>query len=49
MILEDFIITTYCLIDDTLRNFLGTQKLRKREFEPNLPLQFELLLAVSKS
>ncbi len=36
MLLEDFIITAYCVIDATLKNFLGTQKLRQRGFEPNL-------------
>ena len=36
MLMEDFIITVYCLIDDTLKNLLGSQKLRHRGFEPKL-------------
>ncbi len=36
MLLENFIITAYCLIDKTLKNFLGAQKFRQRGFEPNL-------------
>ncbi len=36
ILLEDFIITTYCLIDATLKKFWSTQKLRQRGFEPNL-------------
>ncbi len=36
MLLEDFIITAYCLIDEALKKFLGHQKLRQRGFEPNL-------------
>lgn len=36
MPLEDFIIRIYCLIDDTLKNFMRTKKLRQRGFEPHL-------------
>ena len=36
MLLEDFIIRVYCLIDAVLKNSLGSQKLRQRGFEPNL-------------
>ncbi len=36
MLLEDLIITAYCLIDGMLKNFLGTQKLQQRGFQPNL-------------
>jgi len=36
MLLEDFIIRIFCLIDETLKNLRGTQKLRQRGFEPNL-------------
>lgn len=36
MSLEDFIISTYCLVDETLKNLMGTLKLRQRGFEPSL-------------
>jgi hypothetical protein len=36
MLMEDFIITVYCLVDATLKNLLGSQKLRHRGFEPKL-------------
>lgn len=36
MLLEDFIIRVYCLIDEVLKNSLGAQKIRQRGFEPNL-------------
>lgn len=36
MLLEDFSIRLYCLIDEILKNFLDNQKLRNRGFEPNL-------------
>ena len=36
MLLEDFIITVYCLVDETLKHLLGSQKLRHRGFKPRL-------------
>jgi hypothetical protein len=36
MSIEDFIITVYCLVDETLTKIMGTQKLRQRGFEPTL-------------
>jgi hypothetical protein len=36
MLLENFIIRIYCLIDETSKNLMGAQKLRQRGFEPNL-------------
>ncbi len=36
MSMEDFIITVYCLIDETLKIVIAPQKLRRRGFEPSL-------------
>lgn len=36
MSMEDFIITVFCLVDETLKNLLGKRKLRQRGFEPSL-------------
>lgn len=36
MLLEDFIITVFCLVDGTLKNLLDDQKLRHRGFAPRL-------------
>jgi hypothetical protein len=36
MSMEDFIIAVYCLVDETLRNLMKNQKLRKRGFKPSL-------------
>ena len=36
MLVEDFIITVYCLIDDELKKLLQDKKLRSRGFEPKL-------------
>jgi IS5 family transposase len=36
MSLEDFIITVYCLVDETMNKLLGHQKLRQRGFKPSL-------------
>ena len=33
---EEFIIRTFCLIDDELKAVVGTLKLRQRGFEPKL-------------
>ena len=36
MLVEDFIITVYCLVDDLLNKISNENKLRKRGFEPAL-------------
>ena len=36
MSLEDFIIAVYCVVDDTLKNLIEGQSLRKRGFQPGL-------------
>lgn len=36
MSMEDFIINVFCLVDDSLKNVLKSQKLRQRGFEPSL-------------
>ena len=36
MPLEDFIIKTYCLVDDMLKKILNNQRLRRRGFAPKL-------------
>lgn len=36
MLLEDFIIRMYCLIDEILKNSLNAPKFRQRGFEPSL-------------
>jgi Transposase DDE domain len=36
MSIEDFIITVYCLVDETVKNVIGNQKLRQRGFQPSL-------------
>ena len=36
MILEDFIISVYCLVDNELKNLIKDRPLRTRGFEPKL-------------
>ncbi len=36
MNLDDFIITTFCTIDDTLKELLGSRRIRQREPMPTL-------------
>lgn len=36
MPIEDFIITVYCLVEDSMRKLMGAQKIRQRGFNPSL-------------
>jgi len=36
MSMEDFIIAVYCLVDKSLKNVMGKQRLRQRGFQPSL-------------
>ena len=36
MDLDDFIITTFCMIDDTMKDILGSRRLRQRGPNPVL-------------
>ena len=36
MDLDDFIVTTFCMIDDTLKELLGSRRLRQRGPTPTL-------------
>jgi len=36
MLLEDFIISVYCLVDDELKNLIKKRPLRARGFAPKL-------------